>query len=297
MAHHHSHHKPTGLTIAFWLNLFLSAIEIAGGIFTNSTAIIADAFHDFMDAFAIGAAVVLEKVSQKKRSPNYSYGYKRFSLLSALCLCVFLLAGAVIMIVNAVQSFIHPHIVNSVGMWWLAVLGISVNGFAFFKLKKENTAESAHSHNSKAVMLHLLEDVLGWVAVLIGAAVIYFTHWYWIDALLAIGIAMFISYNALNNLIEIMKVLLQAIPPGINLSELSQELCQIKGVNNIHDLHVWSLDGNYHIASLHAVCSIASVEEHSHIYDAILQILDKHSIQHPTIQIETTNTNCKLKNC
>lgn len=294
MPHHH-HHKQTGLTTAFWLNLLLSAVEITGGMFTNSTAIIADAFHDFMDAFAIGAAVLLEKVSQKKRSQKYTYGYKRFSLLSALALCIFLLIGAVVMIVNAVQSFIHPQIVNSVGMWWLAILGICVNGFAFMKLKAENKNEP--NLNTKAVSLHLLEDVLGWISVLIGATVIYFTHWYWIDGLLAIGIAVFISYNALTNLIEVMKTLLQSIPECADLIKLSEDLTNIKGVSNIHDLHVWSLDGSYHVATVHAVCNPSTIEEQQIIYSAIVQIFNKYSIQHPTVQIETANTVCNLKDC
>ncbi|MEH6657061.1 cation diffusion facilitator family transporter [Leeuwenhoekiella marinoflava] len=207
--HNHQHsHRKNGLSLAFWLNLIFAVIEVVGGILTNSTAIIADAFHDFIDAIAIGIAVLFEKISGKKRSSNYSYGYKRFSLLSALGLSLFLLIGAVFMIKSGIESFIQPKEVNSIGMLWLAVLGVSINGFAFLRIKSGNgehrhhhSQGHSHNHNNKAIMLHLLEDVLGWVAVLIGAAVIYFTGWNWVDGLLTIGIAAFISYNATKNLI------------------------------------------------------------------------------------------------
>lgn len=144
--HEHKTDK-NGLTLAFWLNLLFAIIEVVGGIFTNSTAIIADAFHDFMDAIAIGVAVLFEKISGKKRSSNFSYGYKRFSLLSALGLSLFLLIGAVFMIISGIESFIQPKEVNSVGMLWLAVLGVSINGFAFLRIKKRKRRTSPPSRS------------------------------------------------------------------------------------------------------------------------------------------------------
>ncbi|WP_324760549.1 cation diffusion facilitator family transporter [Sphingobacterium thalpophilum] len=232
MAHSHKHHHSprNGTTLAFWLNLIFSIIEIIGGMLTNSTAIISDAFHDFMDALAIGAAVLLEKISGKKRTSTFSYGYRRFSLLSALTMSVFLLVGAVLMIGTAYDSFLSPKVVDSKGMLWLAVLGILINGFAFLRIKKSDGHGHTHDHNSRAIMLHLLEDVLGWVAVLIGAVVIYYTGWYWIDGLLALAIAGFIGYNACKNLISTMKIVLQSIPENVNLQQLHFELKSIDGI-------------------------------------------------------------------
>lgn len=301
MAHTHDHHHShkDGLTLAFWLNLIFSIIELVGGILINSTAIIADAFHDFTDAIAIGLAVLMEKLSNKKRTAKFSYGFKRFSLLSALCMSLFLLIGAVFMSISAYKSFINPEPINSSGMLWLAILGITINGFAFFKIKKslEHSHSHGHSHSSKAVMLHLLEDALGWVAVLVGAVIIYFTNWYWIDSILTWGIALFIAYNATHNLISTMKVLLQAVPENINIEELSNELKQIDGVENIHDLHIWSLDGQYNVGSLHAVVNITDQNQADAISTAIYQLMNKHHIQHPTIQIESTVRNCMFVNC
>jgi len=307
MEHNHEEHQHSntknGLTLAFWLNLTFAVIEVVGGIFTNSTAIIADAFHDFIDAIAIGIAVLFEKISGKKRSSNYSYGYKRFSLLSALGLSLFLLIGAVFMIKSGIASFIQPKEVNSVGMLWLAVLGVSINGFAFFRIKNgsgehhhHHAHGHSHNHNSKAIMLHLLEDVLGWVAVLIGAVVIYFTGWNWIDGLLTLAIAAFISYNATKNLIGTLKIMLQAVPEHVNIENLTTELNTIEGVADIHDFHVWSLDGNYNVASLHAVLDSTNRSENK-VYTTILECLNTYNIQHPTVQIETNTKHCKFVNC
>jgi cobalt-zinc-cadmium efflux system protein len=302
MSHHHHHHSGAkGLTVAFWLNLLFSIIEVAGGIVTNSTAIIADAFHDLMDAMTIGAAVWLEKFSTRKRTPKFTYGYKRFSLLAALGMSVFILVGAVLMCIAAVRSFYYPEPVNSSGMLLIAVLGIAINGLAFWRMRKEHDHNHehghSHSHNSRAVMLHLLEDVLGWVAVLTGAVVIYFTRWYWIDGALTVAIAVFIGYNAIKNLTGTLSVLLQSVPEKVDVEKLSNELSNIDGVDNIHDLHIWSLDGNFNVATLHAVVHTVEDKQKENIFSAIINVLKKHHIQHPTIQLETTMDKCGLVGC
>ncbi|GGH11687.1 cation diffusion facilitator family transporter [Pedobacter zeae] len=300
MEHHHHHHSDkSGISLAFWLNLLFSVVEIIGGILTNSTAIIADAFHDFTDAVAIGIAVLLEKLAGKKRTSKFSYGYKRFSLLSALGMSLFLLIGAIFMCIGAYQSFVNPEPVNSKGMLWLAALGIGINGFAFLRIKSghQHHHDHSHHHNSKAIMLHLLEDVLGWVAVLIGAIVIYYTGWHWIDGILALAIATFIGYNATRNLIGTMKILLQSVPERLDIEKLSSELYQINGIQNIHDFHVWSMDGSYNISSLHVVVNTIDGNQKDDVLSSIVQVMEKHKIQHPTIQIETNATDCKFVAC
>lgn len=299
MAHSHHHHRSdkNGLSIAFWLNLLFSVVEGVGGILTNSTAIVADAFHDFMDAMAIGMAVLLEKLSGKKRTPRFSYGYKRFSLLAALGMSIFLLVGATLMVAGAVNSFIQPKAVNSMGMLWIALLGLAVNGFAFLRIKRGSGDHRIHSHNSKAIMLHLLEDVLGWIAVLVGAVVIHFTGWYWIDGTLTLMIAGFVGYNATKNLIGTSKVLLQSVPEHINVDQLADQLRQIDGVEDIHDVHVWSLDGNYHVGSLHAVVTGAAKKSEADIMDKVIALMKQHDIQHPTVQLERNPHRCGLASC
>ena len=294
--HHHHHHQSDskGMVLAFFMNLGFSIIELIGGFLTNSTAIIADSFHDFMDAVAIGIAVVLEKVSKKERTQNYSYGYKRFKLLSAFGLSVFLIAGALVMIYSAVKSFINPEPVQSVGMFGLSVLGLTVNGFAFLKIKSENDGQNV---NKRAVMLHLLEDVLGWVAVLVGSVIIYFTNWFWIDGLLAIGIAIFISYNAITNIVQTFRIMLQYVPDDVDLKSLESDIRNIELIEDFHDLHIWTMDGNYHVASIHVVVNSTDVQDFSIIYSNIQEVMGKYNILHPTIQIEQKNMDCVLEDC
>ena len=282
-----------GLSLAFFLNLFFAVIELIGGILTNSTAIIADAFHDFMDAVAIGLAVYMDKFSRKPKSSSFSYGYRRFSLLSAIIMSVILLIGAVFMIVHAIQSFDVVKEVNSIGMFGLAVLGIAINGFAFLRIKREGTIayHHAHSHetgdaNSTAVMLHLLEDVLGWVAVLVGAVVIYFTQWYWIDGVLTIGIALFISYNAFRNLWNTFKILLQAVPEGIPVEILREEIENLPEINAIEELFVWTMDGQNHIATIEIKTEDFPLsEDRKRLINEIKSLFDGYHIHQVTIQI------------
>lgn len=292
MAHHHHHHDHSdrrgGLALAFWLNAGFCIVELVGGILTNSTAILTDAIHDFGDTLAIGAGILLEKQAAKPRSKRFSYGYKRFSLLSALVLSLILAIGSVVMLVKAIWVLQDPQPVNSTGMLGLAVLGIAVNGAAFLNLRKEK----AHSHNSKAIMLHLLEDVLGWAAVLIGAVVIRFTGWYIVDPLLSIAIACYILFNAGRNLIDTLKILLQSVPDDVDTALLTSELKHIDGVSDVHDLHIWSLDVQYTVGTLHVVVEETRWESCGTIMTEAVSILKRHGIQHPTIQLEKKDDLC-----
>lgn len=278
------------LSLAFFLNLLFAIVELIGGILTNSTAIIADAFHDFMDAVAIGIAVYMDKYSQKPASEKFIYGYRRFSLLSAIIMSAILLIGAVFMLYNGLTFINETKEVNSVGMFALAVLGIAVNGFAFLKIKKgDSHAHLHHNHapdaNSKAIMLHLLEDVLGWVAVLIGAVVMYFTNWFWIDNLLTIFIAFFISYNALKNLSSTFRILLQAVPPNIVVKEIKTSLKNIPHVVTVEQLHIWSLDGNKIIASV--IITISDLSYYNSSQLNVKQVFTNYKIQQLTLQLNT----------
>jgi len=298
MSHSHHHTPPkNALSLAFWMNFLFAIVECIWGILTGSTAIIADAFHDAMDALSIAVAIMLEKISNKKRTPKFSYGWKRFSLLWALFLSSILLIGSIGMLWTAYQSFFVSKEIHSIGMLGLAVFWLMVNGFAFWKIKQsgDHHGHHWHNHNSQSIMLHLLEDVLGWLAVLVGAIIIYATGWNWVDGVLTIGIALFIGWNALKNLTGTFTILLQSIPENIDISRLETELISIDGITDIHDMHVWSLDGSYIVASVHAI--VDDVRTKDDILEKISHIMQKYKIHHPTIQIETPTTNCHLQLC
>ena len=291
--HRHAHVHPvtSNLKIAFALNAIFTVIELVGGILTNSMAILADAVHDLGDTLAIGSSLFLESYAQKGRSRTYSFGYKRFSPLGALINGIILLAGSVVIIVETIPRLINPESVDAQGMLYLAILGVLMNGAAVWKLRRQK-----NSLNQRTVMLHLMEDALGWVAVLIGSIVLLFTDFYWTDPLLSVGIAVYVLWNAFKNLRQVLKIFLQAIPENIDMEEIRSEILLIESIYDIHDMHVWSLDGNYHVLTAHLVLhNDRSVEELVEVKAEVNQLLKKHHIDHITLQFETTGEACELK--
>ena len=291
--HEHHHHGTKNLAVAFWLNLSFSIIELLGGLYTNSMAIISDAVHDIGDAAAIGSAFFFEKLSAKSRDKNFSYGYKRFSTLSALITSIILIVGALWIVVEAIPRLINPEQVNSMGMLGLAVLGIVFNGFAVFKL-----GGNQNSLNQKAVRLHLIEDLLGWIAVLVGSIFIYFFNWLILDPILSLVIALYISVNAFKNLKSVSGIFLQGIPQNVNLKRIEQEILNLDDVTEVHDFHLWSMDGEYNILTLHAVVDQSkTVEELKSIKQMIKEIATKNHIQHVTLEFESSAEDCALEDC
>lgn len=164
-SHHHSHshhHGTKNISLAFFLNLGFCIIELIGGLLTNSVAILSDALHDFGDSVALGLAWVFQKKSEQKPDDKYTYGYRRFSLLSAIINSIILVAGSAFVLFESIKRIIEPAETNAKGMLLLAILGVAVNGVAILRLRKGGSV------NERVVSLHLMEDVLGWVAVLIG---------------------------------------------------------------------------------------------------------------------------------
>lgn len=280
--HDHSHHhNGKNLRIAFFLNLIFTVIEIIGGIYTNSLAILSDALHDLGDSFSLGLAWYFQKLSTKKRDLKYTYGYKRFSLLGAIVNSIVLIIGSFFIVKEAIPRIISPETADAKGMFFLAILGILFNGAAFLRTR------DGHSHNEKVVSLHLLEDVLGWVAILLGSLVIYFTGWYQIDPILSVLIALFILFNVYRNIKSSLRIILQATPEDVDLEEIRKSLKNIPGVKSSHDLHVWSLDGEKNIMTSHVVLENDLKEEdrlklRNKIKESVLLL----KIHHCTIEFE-----------
>lgn len=288
-AHHHS--ITSNLKVAFFLNLGFTIIEFVGGWFTNSMAIMSDAIHDLGDTFAIGSALFLENYSQKGRSNKFSFGYKRFSPLSALINSVILLAGSVIIIIQAIPRLMNPEAVNAQGMLYFAIAGIVFNGAAVFRLKS-----SGDSVNQRAVMLHLLEDVLGWVAVLIGSIVMMIVDLPIIDPILSLGIAVYILWNAFKNLRQVMNIFLQATPDNVDIEKVKTALESINDVQATHDTHLWTMDGNYNILSVHLVIKEnMRLSELADLRTKVNQVLKSFRIDHITIQFEVPGEVCELE--
>lgn len=280
--------------MAFFLNLAFSIIELIGGLLTGSVAILSDALHDFGDAIALGMAWYLQRLSGKGSDQHFSYGYKRFSLLSALAISLFLLIGSLFVLYSAVGKLLNPGTPDAVGMMWIALLGLAVNGFAAWRMS------GGHSLSERAIRLHLLEDVLGWLAVLVVSVVMMFVDLPILDPLLSIAIAGWILYNVYFNLRDTLRIFLQGVPDGIDTTSLTAEIEALPHVLQVHDLHLWTMNGQEHIGSLHIVYSRDledSTRERCLLKSEVRHIALHHGIGHLTIELDPEGESCGMEEC
>lgn len=292
--HNHSHHHEDvkNIKVAFSLNLMFTIIEFVGGFLTNSMAILSDAVHDLGDSFSLGLSWYFQKIAKRPRTKNYTYGYKRFSLLGAIINSVILVVGSVLILMNAIPRLFHPQQPDVKGMLLLAVLGVIVNGAAVLRLRK------GRSLNERVVSLHLLEDVLGWLAVLVGAGIMYFVDAPFIDPLLSIAILAFILFNVYRNIRQSLRIILQGSPDLVDVDEIEKAILKTDNVEGIHDLHVWSIDGEYNVLTMHVVLSTSLPMLQLHkLKIGIRGKLLSMGIQHSTIEFETPDEDCEMEDC
>jgi len=289
--HIHNHTNTTkNLRTVFFLNFAFTVFEIIGGILTNSIAIISDALHDLGDSLSIGLAWFLEKYSQKKSDSKYTYGYGRFSLLGALINAVVLIIGSTFVLANAIPRIINPETTNAEGMILFAIIGVAVNGAAVFKLKDEG------SMNARIMMLHLLEDVLGWIAILAVAVTLLFWPNYILDAILSVIITIYILYNVVVNLKKTISLFLQATPDNIDVDLIDRKLNSIDKVISSHHTHVWSLDGANNILTTHLTVDKSTTrEEIVKIKLKCKNLFEELKLTHFTIEIELEDEVCLMK--
>ena len=233
------------MTIAFLLNFSFAIIEFIFGLLFHSSAVLADAIHDTGDALAIGLSTLFEKISTKKEDREYTLGYKRYSLLGALLTSVILLVGSILVIVENVPKLFAPEKVNYDGMLVLGIVAIVVNTAA------SRVVSHGHSHNESILSLHFLEDILGWVAVIVVSLILRFTDWYFLDSLLSLIIAGFILSKALPKFWENIQIFLDHVPSDVDLGQLYQEIAALENVRAITQLNVWTTDGLEKFAMLH----------------------------------------------
>ena len=274
------------ITLAFWINLLFACIELIGAFFTNSLAIASDAIHDLGDSLALGLSWYLERYSNKGSDHKFSFGYRRFSLLSALINCLVLIFGSLLVLRETLPRLFEPQEVHSTGMLYLALFGIFFNGYAALKL------HHGHSHNERVLSLHFIEDVLGWVAVLIVAIALQFGDYFFLDPLLSLMIAAFILYNAGKRLKITLKIFLQSIPDDLNLDKVNQNIRSQEGVLDVHDTHVWSLDGRHHVLSTHIVTQVGV--DPKVLKDKVKASLKLLGIAHVTLELECHGDACEL---
>ena len=284
-------HREQNIKTAALLNISFTLIELIGGLWTNSLAILSDALHDLGDSFALVISYVLERKARRPRDAKMTFGYARLSLLAALFSAVILVAGSLFILWKTVPRLINPEPVYAPGMIGLAIVGVLFNGAGLMKLKK------GESLNERVLSWHFLEDVLGWSAILIGSLIIHFWDNYLIDPLMTFGFTAFILWGVAKNLKETFNIFLQGVPGHIDSSGVRKDLLSLAGIKRIHDVHIWSLDGEKDIFTGHIVVTPELLTNPDQTRRKIKETLEKHHIEHSTVELESekfcSGTDCE----
>ncbi len=280
-SHNHQHSQEGNIKIAFFLNIGFTILEFFGGLYVNSVAIISDALHDLGDSISLGLSWYLDHKSKQGANRSFTFGYTRFSLLGALINSLVLITGSIFVINEAVGRIISPEHTDAQGMLIFALIGVSVNGYAAWKVGHGKTL------NEKVISWHLLEDVLGWAAVLIVSVVLMFKDIHYLDPVLSLLITAYVLWNVIKRLRETLYVFLQGSPDDISIEELETKFLERDFVDETKHLHLWSLDGERHVFTAHLI--LKDVSEYSEIVNAkkeIREILKPYNFSHSTIEAE-----------
>jgi cobalt-zinc-cadmium efflux system protein len=290
--HHHTHeYRPQHrrpLLLALLLTGGFALVEVAGGIFANSLALISDAGHMAADAGALLIALVAARLAARPVSEKNSFGYGRAEVIGAFVNALTMLAIVVWIIVEAVSRVFKPLPIAGAAVMVIAVIGLLVNLGVLWVLSRDSGGSGAHGHgslNTRAAMVHVLGDLLGSVAAIIAGAVVYFTGWTLIDPLLSVLVALLILRSTWSLARESVSVLMEAVPEGVEYREVGRALAMIDGVVSVHDLHVWQMSAGRRALSAHLL--LRDVDAWPRVLKASrAALLDQFSIDHVTLQPE-----------
>jgi len=284
----HHHHVVGSIKTAFFLNFGFTILEAIGGVLTNSTAILANAVHDFGDSIALGQAWYFERLAGRTGDKRYSYGYQRFSIFGALLSALMMLVSSFVVLVEALPRLIHPELPDVKGMVAFALVGVAVNSLAMLRLKGQT------GMNARVIALHLLEDVLGWLSVLLVSVVLLFVNLPILDPLLAIVITLYILTGVVKNLRAMVPVFLQAVPSELSLDKVVADIQQTEHVTGVHHAHLWSLDGQRTVFTAHLEigCDV-NPAEYASIKEEIRKLVARHGIYHSTVELEYPGEVCR----
>ena len=290
MSHHHNHASVKNIRTAFFLNLIFTIVELIGGVLVNSVAIISDAIHDLGDTISLGTSWYLQKKSTKPATKRFSFGYRRFSLFGALINSIVLIIGSIYVVSEAIERLYDPQTSDAVGMMYFAIAGVLVNSYAAWKLS------SGKSLNERVVSWHLIEDVLGWVAVFIVSIILQFKEINYLDPALSLLITMYILYNVIKRLRETLILFLQGVPDDVSLEDIEQQLLRIPDLDSVHHMHIWSLDGEQHVFSCHVIVDPnCDMDRLKVMKEQIKRILKPYPFANTTVETELPGEACESK--
>jgi cobalt-zinc-cadmium efflux system protein len=281
--HNHTHGLArNSLRLAFFLTLIIVIVEVVGGLLANSLALLSDAGHVVTDIFALGLAWFATVQAERPPNARKTFGYHRVGILAAMVNAITLIVIAFAILLEAVQRFQHPENVQPQIMFLAAGVGIVINLIIGFGLLKES-----NNLNVRAATLHVFGDVGASVGVIVAGVIILFTGWTIVDPLISVGIAVLIAIGAWRILRETTDILLEAVPKGLSMPGLVKDVTSVKGIEDVHDLHVWSITNNMYALSCHALIANLPPSDSSVILQSLNTMLsEKYHIGHVTIQFE-----------
>ncbi len=283
----HSHEHETGknlgnILITFWLNFIFATFELIGAILSNSVSLSSNAIHDYGDSIILLSTLFIERQSYKGRSNKYTYGYRRLSLVGAIINNLILLSASLFITYEAIKRIMNPQAISTQVILLIAVLGIIVNTLGYIKVKSND------SELNKSLQNNLYADIFSWLGLLTSSIVMHLTDWFIIDGLISLAIAFGMFYAGIKQFRTIFSILMQKVPNNIDLEKIEQKIMHHPLVENCHDLHVWTLDGEDYIMSLHlVVADEIAMSQVMKIKEEIKLMLELNSINHATIEVDT----------
>ncbi|MGB5989721.1 MAG: cation diffusion facilitator family transporter [Marinifilaceae bacterium] len=287
--HSHHHHSMNvddmgkKFTITILLNVLITVSQLIGGYFSNSMALLSDALHNFSDVISLVISYIANKLSKKKCNEDKTFGYRRSEIIAAFINSSTLILIAIFLGKEAISRFSQPEPINSDIVIWMALASIIMNFISVMILK----SGAKDNMNMKSAYLHLLSDVITSIAVLAGGLAMKYFNIFWLDSVLSILIAIYLFYVTWSLLMQSLKVLMQFVPNGINIKELSDKIVELEKVKNIHHVHIWQLDDK----QIHFECHIdleedIKVSDFELIQKKVEHILEHKGINHVTLQPE-----------
>lgn len=295
--HHHNHAHGTGwiLRLSLIATLVFTAVEVYAGFRSGSLALLSDAGHNFTDALALLLAAVCLYLQEKPANQVKTYGYQRAGVIAAFLNASTLIVISIFIFWEAGSRIIRPQQVNERIMIWVAAAALILNGAIMLALHRGRKGDL----NIRAAFIHMLGDALGAIAIIAGAVVMRFTGWSYIDPALSIALGLLIIYTAWDIIRESLNILLEGLPRGLELTNVTAAMGGIKGVLDVHDLHIWSLGSSTHALSSHVLIEDMPPSSSETILKRINEVLCGFNIHHTTIQFEhvpcvLSDNGCKM---
>jgi cobalt-zinc-cadmium efflux system protein len=295
--HHHEQPKLDHLNAAFiWgiiLNSAFVVIEVIAGLMTGSLSLLTDAGHNLSDVVSLALALLAFKLTKVGSNSNYTYGYKRSTILVSFFNAVILVASIGIIVYEAIIRFMHPQVIEGDTVAWVSLIGIGINALTAWLFVKDKDTDL----NVKGAYLHMAMDAVVSLGVVIAGVIIYFTKMYWIDSVVSLIIAVIILRGTWSLLKDSLRLEMDGVPKEMNLTKIKTELLKAKGVVDVHHMHVWALSTTENALTAHLVIAPTDL----HLFDTIkadlrhrLQHLD---INHSTFEPEFSNQKCDEPDC